>query len=172
MKKQNNKFGKVFWITGYSGAGKTSIADAIKNRIYKIYGNTIVINGDDLRNIFELNKYSKSERYKNGIKFVKLLKFLSRQKVNVLFTVVGLKHSLRRYARDNIPNYIEIFIDSNLNEIIKFGKKKTYKQKRNIVGKDINAELPKNPDILIRNNFSKSIKSLSNELYFKLKNFK
>ena len=137
-----------------------------------MHGNTIVINGDDLRSIFELNKYSKLERYKNGIKFVKLLKFLSKQKVNVLFTVVGLKHSLRRYARVNIPNYIEIFIQSNLNEIIKFGKKKTYKQKKNIVGKDINAELPTKPDILIRNNFKKSIKSLSNELYFKLKNFK
>ena len=49
-------------------------------------------------------------------------------------------------------------------------KKRT--NKKNIVGKDINAELPKNPDILIRNNFSKSIKSLSDELYFKLKNFK
>ena len=172
MKKQNNKFGKIFWITGYSGAGKTSIANTIKNRIFKTYGNTIVINGDDLRRIFELNKYSKLERYKNGIKFVKLLKFLSGQKVNVLFTVVGLKHSLRKYAQDNIPNYIEIFIESDLNQIIKFGKKKTYKQKKNIVGKDISAELPKNPDVLIRNNFSKSIKSLSDELYMKLKNLK
>ena len=130
MKKQNNKFGKVFWITGYSGVGKTSIADAIKNRICKLYGNTIVINGDDLRNIFELKKYSKSERSKNGIKFVKLLKFLSKQKVNILFTVVGLSHSLRRYARNSIPNYLEIFIESNLNEIIKFGKKKNLQTKK------------------------------------------
>ena len=109
MKKQNNKFERVLDYGVIPGAGKTSIADAIKNRIYKIYGNTIVINGDDLRNIFELNKYSKSERYKNGIKFVKLLKFLSRQKVNVLFTVVGLKHSLRKYAEIILQIISEIF---------------------------------------------------------------
>ena len=44
-----NKKGILFWITGLSGAGKTSVANEIKNEITKQFGPTLVFNGDDLR---------------------------------------------------------------------------------------------------------------------------
>ena len=59
MKKKNLKKGILFWITGLSGAGKTSIAKAIKSQIIKRYGPTLLVNGDDLRNLFMLKKYDK-----------------------------------------------------------------------------------------------------------------
>ena len=48
-------------------------------------------------------------------------------------------------------------------------KKKVYKSKKNIVGLDIKAEFPKKPNVVIKNNFNKSTKKLSDELVEKLK---
>ena len=66
MKKKNKQKGILFWITGLSGAGKTSLANAIKKDIRKNYGPTIVVNGDDLRKIFKLNKYDQISRLEYG----------------------------------------------------------------------------------------------------------
>ena len=63
MKKKINKNkGILFWVTGLSGSGKTTISKKIKKDISKNYGPTIVVSGDDLRQIFNLKGYSYSER--------------------------------------------------------------------------------------------------------------
>ena len=64
MKRIKNK-GILFWITGLSGSGKTQIAKKILNQISKRYGPTIYVSGDDMRNIFDLKKYTKKARISN-----------------------------------------------------------------------------------------------------------
>ena len=77
---------------------------------------------------------------------------------------------IREWNRKNIPNYVEIYIKSDIKKIIKTGKKRTYKDfKTNIVGLDITPELPKSPNIIIENNFKKNILQLSSELLKKIK---
>ena len=73
---------------------------------------------------------------------------------------------VRKFNRKNIPNYVEIFIDTKIKKIIVEKKKKLYFKKRtNMIGIDLKAELPKNPDIKIKNDFSKSTKELSDQIY-------
>tara|TARA_B110000971_G_C19602616_1_gene316782 strand:- start:198 stop:353 length:156 start_codon:yes stop_codon:yes gene_type:complete len=50
MKKYNK--GILFWITGFSGSGKTQISKKIHSQIKKNYGSTILLSGDDIRKIF------------------------------------------------------------------------------------------------------------------------
>ena len=168
--KISKKKGILFWVTGYPGSGKTAIANKIKSEITNSYGPTILISGDNLRKIFNHNKYSENERLKNGIKYSKLCKFITNQKINVIFAVVGLIDKLRQKNRQNIQNYVEIYVKANLSNIIKIGKKKLYKKyNKNIVGKDIPAELPKFPDIILNNKFDRSINVLSIQLFKKIK---
>ena len=47
--KLNNKKGILFWITGLSGSGKTTIAKKIKKNISQLYGPTLEISGDEFR---------------------------------------------------------------------------------------------------------------------------
>ena len=166
----NKKKGILFWVTGFPGSGKTTIANKIKSEITNFYGPTILISGDNLRKIFNHNKYSENERLKNGIHYSKLFKFIPNQKINVIFAGVGLFDKLRQKNRLSIQNYVEIYIKSNLSNIIKIGKKKLYKKyNKNIVGKDISAELPKSPDIILNNKFDRSINMLSIQLLKKIK---
>ena len=82
---------------------------------------------------------------------------------------MSLFHQVRNWNNKNIKNYLEIYIESDINELIKQKKKKFYKVKHsNIVGKNIVAELPKTPDIVIKNNFKKSINKLKEELINKI----
>ena len=167
--KKNNK-GKLFWITGFSGSGKTQISKKIYTQIKKSYGPTILFSGDNIRKIFNLKGYTYKNRKEIVMKYCKLAKFITTQNINVIFAVVGLMHNIREWNRKNIKNYIEIYIKSDLKKIIKNKKKKIYhKNIQNIVGLDIKSELPKKPDIILYNKFQKNINELSSELIIKIK---
>ena len=127
------KNGYLFWITGLSGSGKTSIAKKIKKQIENSYGPSILISGDDLRNIFKLKGFSYSDRCEIVMKYCKFSKFLTDQKFNVIFAVVGLIDKARKWNRKNIKNYIEIYIKTDLKKIQKNKKKNIYLKKKTIL---------------------------------------
>ena len=144
MKKNLSRQGIIFWITGLSGSGKTTLAKNIKNFVSKNYGPTVCIHGDEIRNTFNLKSYSKSDRLKIGKMYVKLIKILINQRINVIFSVVGLFHELQRYNRRTFKNYLEIFIKSDIQVLIK-KKEKFFTKKMNFIwGIDLKPEFPKN----------------------------
>ena len=144
----------------------------IKNKIPMIkkkIGPTILINGDDLRNIFKLYGYTKKDRLENAKKFYGLYKLITDQGINVIFCVVSMFDAVRSWNKKYINNYIEIYIKTELKKIIQQNKKETYfNNKKNVVGIDIKPELPKNPDITITNDFKKNTKEISKILIKKI----
>ena len=69
MVKKHKAKGKLFWITGLSGSGKTSIAEKIKYEISRNYGPTLTISGDDLRKLFNYKKFSKNARLNYALSY-------------------------------------------------------------------------------------------------------
>ena len=170
MKKYNNK-GILFWVTGFSGSGKTKVSKKIYPKLKKMYGPTVLFSGDDIRRIFKLRGYSPKDRFETVMKYCKLAKFVTSQNVNVVFAVIGMMDKIRAWNRKNITNYVEIYIKSDLKKIINKKKKKIYhKNKKHIVGFDIKPEFPKRPDIILINDFKKDINAISKELILKIKN--
>ena len=84
MKKFKRNKGILFWITGLSGSGKTSIAEKIKNKIIKKYGPTLTLSGDDLRTIFNYKKFSRKSRIQYALSYSKFCKYITNQNVNVI----------------------------------------------------------------------------------------
>lgn len=164
----NKKKGILFWITGLSGSGKTTIAKRILPFIERKCGTTVHLDGDNLRNILELYGYSFKDRLSNSRKFTKIAKLLTDQGVNVIFSLVGLMNKPRNWNRKNIKNYIEIFIKSDVNKIIASNKKKIYKTKKNLVGVNIKPEFPKKPHITIDNSFKQNFNFIEKKLKLKL----
>ena len=98
MKKKLYKdHGKVFWITGLSGSGKSVIGENLLPMIEKKYGKTILIHGDNIRAIYKINSYKKSERLALAKSNSDLCSFLTKQGVNVIFTTVALIHNLQKF---------------------------------------------------------------------------
>ena len=170
MKKLKKNKGILFWITGLSGSGKTAIAEKVKSNVSKKYGPTITLSGDDLRKIYNYNKFSRKNRLTYALSYSKICKYITDKKINVILSTVSLFHKVRKWNKLNIKNYIEIYIEADINKLIKKRKKFFYKGNyKNIVGKNLKAEFPKNPDIIIKNNFKKSLNNLSKELIKKIK---
>ena len=173
MKKINKNKGILFWITGLSGSGKTTLGKAIHNDIKKLYGPTIMISGDDVRKIFDLKGYEYKQRLEITKKYCKFAKYITNQKINIIFAAVGMFHEPRKWNQKNIQNYIEIFIKSNIKKIIKTNKKKIYKKKNpgKITGINIKPEYPRNPNITILNNFKNSEQLMKHILLKKINLF-
>ena len=77
-----------------------------------------------LRKIFKLNGYTKLERLEIGEKYINLIELMINQNINVIFSVVGLFNKLRKINKKIFKNYVEIYIKTNVQEIIKKKKKK------------------------------------------------
>ena len=129
------------------------------------------MDGDQCRKALDLQGFNYRDRLGNSKKYNNITKILTDQKINIVFSLVCLINKPRNWNRRNIDNYLEIFIDCDLKKIIKKNKKKTYKNNKNIVGIDIKPEFPKNPDIVIKNDFSTNTNLLAKQLIKKISNF-
>jgi adenylylsulfate kinase len=171
MKKiyyKKKKQGYLIWLTGISGSGKSSIAKKIIKSLRKNIGSTILINGDDIREIFKLNSYDNLSRKEIAFMYSKFCNFINRQGINILFATISMFEDVRKLNRKlNPKTYIEIFIKCSLEKSIN-NKKNIYRNKKNIVGKDIKLEEPKLPDIKIINNLDRSINEISSEILDKI----
>ena len=106
---------------------------------------------------------------KYALSYSKFCKEITNQNINVIFSTVSLYNKVRSWNKKNIPNYLEIYIETNIEKLINEKKKHFYRTKLvNIVGKNIKAEFPKKPDIRIINNFTRSINQLKIELIKKI----
>ena len=165
----NKKKKILFWITGLSGSGKSTIGKLIKKDIERKYGKTLIINGDDLRKIFKINNYEMKERLETGKKYINLCSFVINQNINVIFTVVGLFNKLHKINRKIFTNYVEIYIKSDIKKLRQQKRKKFYlKKTKNVWGIDLKPQYPKNPHITIENNGKKSLKLIKSELLKKI----
>ena len=173
MKKFNKSKGILFWITGLSGSGKTTLGNAIHKEIKKLYGPTLLISGDDVRKIFDLKGYEYKQRLQITKKYCKFAKYVTNQKINIIFAVVGMFHEPRKWNQKNIQNYVEIYIKSNIKKITKTNKKKIYKKSNpgKLIGIDIKPEYPRNPNITILNHFKNSEHTMKNILLKKINIF-
>ena len=73
---------------------------------------------------------------------------------------------VRDWNKNNIENYLEIFIKAPVDTLVKKSKKKVYRKRNinNVVGLDIKPEYPLNPHIIIKNDYKRSIEKISEEL--------
>lgn len=164
--------GAVVWITGLSGAGKSTFMNLLHHSLHDLGHESIVLDGDSLRGIlgFSNKKYSKSDRLELAYVYSKLCKYLSDQGFTVLIATIALFHKIHVWNRETLPNYFEVFVDVPLSEIKTRFPAKVYENldiKSQIVGVDFEAEFPKNPDMQISGNLE-NFRRMSQELASKI----
>ena len=93
----------IIWITGISGAGKTTLGKALFKKFKKKNNSTIYLDGDQIRNIFnkDLN-YSLKDRNLNAERLTKLVKYLSEQKKNIIISANLTSTKYRTWCRKNL----------------------------------------------------------------------
>ena len=147
----------VIWIIGLSGAGKTTLAKNIYEITIDKKPNTVLVDGDIIREIFNNDLgFSIEDRKKNAERISRLCYYLNSQNINVICSILSLFESSRRWNRKNIINYYEVYIKASINDLIERDVKGIYKKYnngkiKNVAGLDLKFDEPKNPDLIIDN---------------------
>lgn len=157
-----NKPGTIFWITGYPGAGKTTIANALYALLRPQYANIVMIDGDEFRASFSQDLgFDPAGRKENAWRIARLTQFLSNQGLHTIVPTVSLFKDVRTWVKNTCPNYREIFVRVSQTTLELRDKKNLYSGSRagsvsDLPGYGSPAEEPLDPDLLIENDERRS----------------
>ena len=145
----------VIWLTGMSGAGKTTIAKTIIKNLKSKFPEIVLVDGDTVRELFKHDLDYSIEGRLNQIKRLQdLAKFLSSQDQIVIVTALYSDPKLLSINRQIFSNYLEIYIKVPFNILVDRDTKGLYKNSingkiKNVVGVDLPWNEPIFPDIVI-----------------------
>ena len=154
--KTNN--GCVIWITGLSGAGKTTLSKDLGNKLKKIGIPCVLLDGDIIRSIFSEDKdkidYTNESRKSIAIKYSRLSFILASQGYCVITSVIGMFKEIYSWNKKYLPGYYEIFLDIPICELKKRDPKGIYRKFslgkiNNVAGLDLKIQKPTDPDLHI-----------------------
>ncbi|UOF90559.1 adenylyl-sulfate kinase [Fodinisporobacter ferrooxydans] len=148
--------GVTVWLTGLSGAGKTTISRLVETELSKSGFRVEVLDGDEIRQYLskELG-FLKEDRQKNIERAAYVAKLLTRNDVIVLASFISPYQKLREYCRREIGSFIEVYVKCSLEECIRRDVKHLYKKALNgeiqhFTGISDTFEEPENPDIIVQ----------------------
>ena len=149
--------GKVIWFTGLSGAGKSTIANALEVALHSQGKRTYILDGDNIRQ--GINRdigFSDAGRVENIRRVAEVAKLMLDAGVIVITAFISPFRQDRQLARDLIgaANFIEVFVNTPLAECEARDPKGLYKKARsgqlvNMTGIDSPYEAPQAADVVI-----------------------
>lgn len=153
MKKDK---GFALWITGFSGAGKSTVAEIVINTLrHDHLLNPIHIDGDIMRSILAGNYgYDKGSREYLASTYGRLCREMTLQGHDIVCSTISMFQHVRNWNRENIDLYTECYLRVPLEELKVRNTKGLYRQdgtEMNVVGADMILEEPVGSDIIIDN---------------------
>ena len=148
----------VLWFTGLSGSGKSTIANAVENRLFHEYqSHTYLLDGDLIRT--GLNKdldFSDAGRKENIRRIAEVARLFYDAGLITLTTFISPFRSDRAFARSLIPaqNFIEIYVHCPLEVCEARDPKGLYQKARkglipHFTGIDSAYEAPETPELVV-----------------------
>ena len=95
--------------------------------------------------------YTQEERLRWAGRIFRVCKLLSDQGIDVVCCSIAMFDTVRRWNRENIPNYKEIYIRVKKETLIRRNQKGLYTSGSNVVGVDLPFDEPKSPDLILQN---------------------
>ncbi len=151
-----NQQGVTLWFTGLSGAGKTTISQAVAEILLSQGRNLEMLDGDVVRqNLTKDLGFSKLDRDENVRRIGFVAHLLTRNGVIVLVSAISPYRAVREEIRQKIGNFIEVYVNAPLAVCEARDVKGLYKRARSgdikgFTGIDDPYEPPLNPDIECR----------------------
>ena len=161
--------GTVFWITGLSGAGKTTVGKIVYERLKSKKDNVVLLDGDDLRKTIAADLgYTNEDRHESARRNTRLCKLLGDQDIDVICCTICMFEDIRRWSRESNEKYVEIYLKVPMSVLKGRNQKNLYVESQSeVVGLGVGMEEPEHPDMVIINDGSKSPDEIAGEILHK-----
>jgi adenylylsulfate kinase-like enzyme len=145
--------GSVVWLTGLSGAGKSTVGDRLRRLLLDRGVRPIVLDGDRIRaTVTTPVGYTEQDRRRMGAFYGRLARELAGQGHTVICATISLFHDVQRWNRENLPGYLEVLLRVPAEELRRRDSKGLYRGRPgDVAGIDVKAEFPRRPDVVIDN---------------------
>jgi bifunctional enzyme CysN/CysC len=147
----------VLWLTGLSGAGKSTIANIVERKLARMNRHTFLLDGDNVRH--GLNKdlgFTDADRVENIRRVGEVAKLMTDAGLIVITAFISPFRAERDMVRAMMQpgEFVEVHIDTTLDEAERRDVKGLYKKARagqlkNFTGIDSPYEAPENPEMRI-----------------------
>jgi bifunctional enzyme CysN/CysC len=154
---QKGQTPRVVWLTGLSGAGKSTIANLLEKRLHAAGRHTYLLDGDNVRHGLNKNLgFTEEDRVENIRRVAEVARLMADAGLIVLVSFISPFRAERRMARELMDEgeFIEVFVDTPLAEAERRDVKGLYRKARagelkNFTGVDSPYEPPVEPEIHI-----------------------
>ena len=159
--------GVTIWLTGLSGAGKTTLTQALEAKLLANNYDIEVLDGDIVRtNLTKGLGFSKADRDENIRRIGFVANLLTRHGVIVLVSAISPYREIRDEVRQKIGNFIEVFVNAPLSVCEERDVKGLYEKARKgeikgFTGIDDPYEAPLNPEVECRTDLETLEESLA-----------
>jgi len=162
----NKHKGICIWFTGLSGSGKSTIANAVEEKLFEMGVHTFILDGDNIRHGLNSDlDFSADDRKENIRRLGEVVKLFVDAGIVVLTAFISPFRNDRNKVRSLLPKgkFIEVFVDCDLETCEERDPKGLYKKAREGELKDFTGisspyEEPLNPEIIIENGKNSSLK--------------
>ena len=147
--------GFTIWFTGLSGAGKTTIAEALAPVLRERGLKVESLDGDVVRtNLSKGLGFSKEDRDTNILRIGFVSHLLSRNGVVVLASAISPYRDVRDEVRGQIGDFVEVYVQCPLDALVKRDVKGLYEKAlrgeiANFTGVSDPYEEPLNPEVVV-----------------------
>ncbi len=146
----------ILFFTGLSGSGKTTIAKELVKKLQEEGHPVMLLDGDEIRDIFKNTGFDKESRLKHINDVAKMAVYLQKQGITPIVSLISPYAEARENARKLSDDFLEIYVDTSLSVCEMRDVKGLYKKARageitNFTGIHESSpyEVPTNPDIIV-----------------------
>ena len=121
--------GFTLWLTGLSGAGKSTASQLVAGRLRTLGARVEVLDGDVVRT--HLSKglgYSRADRDENIRRIGFVCELLSRNGVIAIVAAISPYRAARAQVRERIPDFIEVYVECPLHLLVERDAKGLYRK--------------------------------------------
>lgn len=161
---------RVCWITGVSGAGKTTIARAVVSELRSSGVRPIFLDGDELREVFDkVDGHDRESRLALAMRYARLCQMLARQGFDVVIATISLFKEVHAWNRAHLPGYFEVYLQVPLDELKRRDPKGIYKRYdaglvTNVAGLDLAIDVPSSPDFTVNFNPANAVQDSARDI--------